>query len=90
MIPTTTTTTTTTTGFGTFAKLTTTVALALSLFAGVAGSATAASINPDRLTSFDGGGGLGNARIGEELVGAERQAPAGTWHGGFYVGFLPE
>ena len=85
-----TTTTTTTAMATTFAKRIASLCLALALVAGVAGSATAASINPDRLTGFDGGSGLGNAPIGEELVGAARQAPAGTWHGGFYVGFLPE
>ena len=85
-----TTTTTTATGFGTFAKFTTTVALALALFAGVAGSATAASVNPDRLTSFDGGGGLGNARTIQPAEQLSVPARAVSRLGGSSVGLLPE
>ena len=70
-------------------KLATTLALALTLLVGVAGSAAAAPFNANRLITFDGGG-AGNARITVARVQAQQPARVGVWHGHFYVGFLPE
>ena len=70
-------------------KLATTLALAVALFVGVAGSAAAVPFNANHLTAFDGGGG-GNARQIVARVQTAQPARVGVWHGHFYVGFRPE